>query len=212
MIVSGNELYGTALKACIGSKLPRGVSEDISRAAVVIAQSGIDPTSMLIRTTELPDSEQLQWFFETPNWVCRKGSVSSVGPSLVDFSQLVVGSGYALTKDADCPGLIYGCALSVAETNSLNFEVSFGNEAGEADCEWLIVGSQSTIARIPGEPSNIALKCWGASQGTSVATPIGGLTVNDESWADLKKLAELILVPANEANSADAGAGTTDND
>ena len=212
MRVSGNELYGTALKACVGSKLPRGVSEDISRAAVAIAQFGIDPVAMLIRTIQLPSSEQLQWFFETPNWICRMGGVVSVGPSLVDFSQLVTGTGFALAKNADCPSLVYGCALSVSEANSLDFEVSFGNGAGEPSCEWFSVGTQQALNRIPNSPSNIALKCLGTSQTTSAASPIGGLTVDDDNWASLKKLAELILVPANEANSADAGAGTTDND
>lgn len=207
MIVSGNELYGTALKACIGATLPRGVSEDLSRAAVAIAQCGVDPIAMLIRTTQLPDSEQLQWFFETPHWVCRNGGVFSVGPSLVDFAQLVVGSGYAIAKNIESPALIYGCALSVSETVDLDFEIGFGT-----DGNWHRVGSLETISRIPTGPNDISLKCLGPRESKSTAQPIGGLNVDDKGWEQLKKLAERVLVPANESNSADAGAGNTDND
>ena len=212
MIVSGNELYTTALKACVGAEIPRGLSEDLSRAALAIGRRGLDPVSMLVQTIELPDSEHLQWFFETPNWVCRNGGVVSVGPSLVDFSQLVVGSGYALAKGVKTPALIYGCVMAVAETSGLAFEVNFCDDGVVSESEWHLAGSEQALSSLPKKATDIAVRCLGPIQSKFDPQPIRGLYVNDEHWAHLKKLAEKILVPANESNSSDAGAGTTDND
>jgi hypothetical protein len=167
---------------------------------------------MLVQTIELPDSEHLQWFFETPNWVCRNGGVVSVGPSLVDFSQLVVGSGYALAKGVKTPALIYGCVMAVAETSGLAFEVNSCDDVVVSESEWHLAGSEQALSSLPKKATDIAVRCLGPIQSKFDPQPIRGLDVNDEHWAHLKKLAEKILVPANESNSSDAGAGTTDND
>ena len=211
MKISENELYSAALKACIGAEFPRGVGEDLARAAVALAQCDVDPLAMLVRTVELPSSEHLQWLFQTPNWVCRNGFVSTVGPSLVDFSQLVEGSGYATAIGVENCGLVYGCALAVSRAAQVSFKIKFDEYDKSMFGEWVLVGDE-TIDSVPTEKSNVSLRCLGDANSPTTPKSSKGLNVDEGDWEALKKLAERVLVPANDENRADAGAGNTDND
>lgn len=187
MNISGNELNVTVTKACVGCGVVRGVAEDLGRACLELALAGKPPLTSILKALDGydPDASCTPAWIETADgWKVPSLTVLPYGPSAIDFAHLAGLGGCARIAQVDFPDLIHGLALA----DDRAFDI---DEAANRSISVRLSSKQSVLDGI---------------------SPIGGCEVDDNEWQRLYSHAEKILVPADDTNRADAGAGLTDND
>ena len=185
MKISSNELVVTVIKACVGKGVPCGVAEDMGAGCLALAMDGRNPLASIVPALEgyVPDEHSKPiWEVDGSDWCCATLNVLPYGPSVIDFAQLVCGKGAARVSDCDAPNLIWGLAKARGQAFDWNEDS----------------GGISLSIRAEEDAGH-------AERSTCIDVP-------DDDWARLGEFAALILVPADDTNRADAGAGLTDND
>ena len=202
MRLSANQLRNTALKACVGAGVARGVAEDIADGCVCLSQMGVEPIGQLCEV--LSDYEQdmsvSSWEIIDQTATATNLRVLVDGPSAIDLAQV----GIKATFVTDCPLLILGLMVSRMKMNPVRFHVNGMDVISDEvflDCLNTIESSGCTI-ELTCLPSN-SIPLFRALKLTQPS---------DDTWMRLQKYADKILVSADEASRSDAGAGDTDND
>ncbi len=191
MKVSANELLMTATKACIGKGVPRGVAQDIGRAVLDLALERRDGLTPLLAALDRFEPDAIAQITPRPvndGWEIDALCVLPHGPGLVDLART---GDHARAAEVDFPELIHG----LAKSTGLQFEF-------EEDDGAVMLRFASNSAEPADAPT--------AAPTTEKA--VRGIAVDSGQWQRLGAHAALILVPADESNRADAGAGLTDND
>ena len=197
--ISQNQLRMTVLKACVGTGVARGNSEDMADAVLFLAQMGANSFQSLIECLTQFDAD-LSPRSPAVNYDEVSGETLSVlqyGPSLIDLVQV----GKPFDGTVDCPILLAGLAAYRGHEQELSF---LWNDRQVSETLIHEVASLKSTGRI-------RLTC--ATQLEQSPSGIVDFRQPQEAeWTKLCRFADAILVPADAASRADAGAGNTDND
>ncbi|MGI9366483.1 MAG: hypothetical protein ACR2O8_14970 [Rhizobiaceae bacterium] len=191
------------LKACVGAGVARGISEDVADAVLALLLLGHDPLDELLMCLETfspakpPNGDRS----ESGQIRFQQVSLLNHGPSMIDLAQ----AGNIVSFPNEQPVLIAGLAQARAMSNGRGFEIATGNS------EW--VTPERFLAERPAvfQGAELSLRQTG-EQNIPRLTRCNAPQPNPDHWAKLQCFANLILVPADSTNRADAGAGLTDND
>lgn len=201
--LSANQWKVTVLKACIGAGVTRGVAEDVAEAALALLSLGYDPLDELLMCLELfsPAKPPTGDRTDTGHIRFQQISLANHGPSMIDLAQ----AGNRVTFQVEHPVLFAGMAQARVISAGIGFEIAIGNG------DWL-TPDRFLAERSPmPKGTELSLKSTGKNN-TPHLKPCNPPQPEPDDWAKLQSFANLILVPADSTNRADAGAGLTDND
>jgi len=203
MHISANQWRVTILKACVGTQVARGVAEDIADASIALLALGQNPLMPVLETLGQYESTTTSPAWPNGSDTVQLGSLQVLhhGPSIIDMAQ----AGLICCCDIDSHPLLLGLAQARLHSHGIQFEycddgsnwrpvitiLSNGQALPDGGPVWLRTSSSGEI--VPAQLTNLP-------QPTR------------ENWARLQTYADQIMVPADDTNRADAGAGLTDND
>ena len=201
--LSVNQWRTTVLKACIGANVPRGTAEDLAEGATALLSHGIDPLPVLLPCLQVfdPVAPSLNWPGETQAVDLGPVTVLHHGPSLVDMAQ----AGHTIACRIDAPELLLGMAMWRGHTLQLPFQFAVNDDDWQDAADSADLSSTDGTIRLRLNPSP-------ASTLPSALGDASPLQPQRSDFQKLQKFADEILVPADDSNRADAGAGLTDND
>ncbi len=202
MHLSSNQIRTTALKACLGAGVARGVAEDIADCCVCLLQVGIDPIGELVDLLHEFDAEKqvTHWVVNGDQYEADAISVLIDGPSAVDIAQ----AGKTVVCSTSGMVLLFGLLIERSAVFEINFAID-GLQLNGISCK--------TLVRDIDRESVNKMHLSSVDGGESVRFDLGNqILPSRETWTGLCTLADAILVPADAASRADAGAGNTDND
>ncbi|MEP1208944.1 MAG: hypothetical protein ABJM29_13640 [Rhizobiaceae bacterium] len=201
--ISANQWRVSILKACIGAHVARGVAEDIADAALALLELNQNPLASLLDRLDgfQPSAPTPPWPGSTQSASLGPLQVLHHGPSLVDMAQ----AGIACACEIDDLALLLGLAQSRLYSHGISFEYSRNG----TDWQSVSVVAHNRITQTDNGP--IWLRK--TTSGDLVPLKLTNLPQpTPHDWARLLALASQIMVPADDTNRADAGAGLTDND
>lgn len=195
--ISANQWRTSVLKACVGAYVARGVAEDIADACVVLLSLGRDPLPELLPLIGdfSPDLKPANWAVDDKAWTVPCAHILVDGPSVVDLAE----TGKQVRCQVDDGLLLFGLCTARHLSHESGFDLMIGGNP------------IMTIDEIGGGRVDVAVQMnRNIHRPKKNAKPFPIPT--DENWDKLQRFAAEILVPADETNRADAGAGLTDND
>ncbi len=205
--ISANQWRTSILKACVGVEVARGVAEDIADASLAILALGQNPLKLLLDRLNAfqPSANHADTI---PNWpvvgeTAQLGSLSVLrfGPSVIDMVQAKI----ICSCHIDNMTLLLGLAQARLHSHGIQFECSRDGTT------WQTIEVAFSGKNVPAG----AATCWLRASNSQTPHPFNMTRLPQptrEDWATLQGFANQILVPADDSNRADAGAGLTDND
>ena len=197
MRISANQWRTSVLKACVGAYVARGVAEDIADACLALLELGQDPLPVL-----LPLIEKFDGSVQPAEWQARGGvyAASSTkvlmdGPSIFDLAE----AGKTVRCSVDEGLMTFALMAARMKSHDVLFDL-------------VMNGDQiKNMTSVQFGPAEIVVRL--STDSKTREQPAHAFPVpNENDWIRLQKLADEILVPADDTNRADAGAGLTDND
>ncbi|NKB54064.1 MAG: hypothetical protein GKR97_17940 [Rhizobiaceae bacterium] len=205
--ISANQWRTSVLKACVGTLVARGIAEDIADACLALLALQQNPLQPLLGclNTFHPSSSDVDG---VPDWpdvgaTAHLGSlqVLKFGPSIIDMAQ----AGIVCNCDIDSMILLLGLAQARLHSHDMQLECS------RDGTNWQTIDGAISSGNVHSGPET----CWLRAQKAQSRTPLNMTNLPQprrEDWVSLQQFADQIMVPADDSNRADAGAGLTDND
>ena len=201
--ISANQWRVTMLKACVGKLVARGVAEDIADGCMALLAAGQNPLMPLLEALDSfgPTASPPAW--PTKSDTAELGSVQVLlhGPSVIDMAH----AAYTCSCEIDNMPLLLGLAQARLHSHGAVLEVSADGS------DWQKVRKVLRDGRALPDGGTI----WLRMSGTTEPLPLKSTNLPQPkraNWAKLQAYADQIMVPADDTNRADAGAGLTDND
>ena len=208
MIVSSNELQVTIEKACVGCGLPRGVARELAAGQMLIKPHA--PNSLLSLVEALDNFKADTTAPKCSEWQdgWTSGPLDSLEHCsvLADLSLLAGLGKSAFCERVDFPTCVLACVVKAEADWRCVFAVKTGGE------DWQPVLQALTGFETPSSGAMSLKLVSPAGSASEEAKPPHSHEVDDSVWSRLGTHAAKILVPADDQNRADAGAGLTDND
>jgi hypothetical protein len=201
--LSANQWRTTIHKVCVGAGIARGNAEDVAEAGLALLGLQINPLDCLFYCLDQDrqSSSDLRWSHADESVKLMKVQVLHHGPSIVDLAQC----GMVAACQIDDLMLLAGLARARFHSHGARFQISTDGHT------WR---NLAPVIVDPG-PRRRNMPVWLRLDAiTDLQRPDLSNLISPswDDWRRLLKLADKILVPADAANRADAGAGTTDND
>lgn len=201
--ISANQWRVTILKACIGGQVARGIAEDIADGCIALLGLGQNPLLPLLESLDQfgPAPSSPAWPRTSAGTSLGRLNVMHHGPSVVDMAQ----AGIICSGEMDNHPLLLGLAQARLHSHGICFDYSKDGSNWRKVAH--ILKNQQAL------PDGVSF--WLRKSDTGDAEPVKLTKLsqpNRKNWAKLQKYADQIMVPADDTNRADAGAGLTDND
>ena len=201
--ISANQWRVTMLKACVGTQVARGVAEDVADGCMALLAAGHNPLTPLLEALDSFDPTATPPSWPSNSEPADLGPVQVLhhGPSVIDMAH----AGLTCRCEIDNMPLLLGLAQARLPSHGTVLELSADGSNWQGIRGVLRDGRAlpdigSTWLRMSDKLSPQPLKSTELPQPKPV------------NWAKLQTYADQIMVPADDANRADAGAGLTDND